>query len=61
MNGQKDVLYTHTHTHTMEYYSVKKRNNAIRTNMVEPRDYHTKGTKTEKDKYHIIYMWNLKI
>ena len=27
-----------------------------------PRDYHTKQSKSEKDKYHIIitYMWSLK-
>ena len=25
-----------------------------------PRDYHTKWSKSEKDKYSITYMWNLK-
>ena len=25
-----------------------------------PRDYHTKVSQTEKDKYDMIYMWNLK-
>ena len=25
-----------------------------------PRDYHTKWSKSEKDKYHITYMCNLK-
>ena len=26
-----------------------------------PRDYHTKRSKSEEDKYHdITYMWNLK-
>ena len=24
------------------------------------RDYHTKWSKSEKDKYHITYMWNLR-
>ena len=24
------------------------------------RDYHIKGSKSEKDKYGITYMWNLK-
>ena len=40
----------------MEYYSVKKRNNAIRTNMVEPRDYHTKWSKSDRKRqipYHL--------
>ena len=27
-----------------------------------PRDYHTKGSKSDKNKYHMIitYLWNLK-
>ena len=25
-----------------------------------PRDYHTKWSKSEKDKYPVIYVWNLK-
>ena len=25
-----------------------------------PRDYHTKQSKSDKDKYYITYMWNLK-
>ena len=24
------------------------------------KDYHTKQSQTEKDKYDVIYMWNLK-
>ena len=28
--------------------------------MDRPRDYHTKWSKSEKDKYDISYMWNLK-
>ena len=29
--------------------------------MDEPRNYHTKWSKLDKDKYHVItYMWNLK-
>ena len=39
----------------MEYYSaVKKWNNAIFGNMDGPRDYHTKWSQKEKDKYHMI-------
>ena len=53
--------HTHTHTHiyihtyTMEYYSAIKKewNNAICSNMDGPRDYHTKQSKPDKDKYHI--------
>ena len=38
----------------------KEQNNAICSNMDEPRDYHTKRSKSEKDKYHLIsLMWNL--
>ena len=32
----------------------KASNNAICSNMDGPRDYHTKSSKTEKDKYHMI-------
>ena len=47
----KKVLYIYT----MDYFSAIKKewNNAIFSNMNEPRDYHTKSSKTEKDKYMI--------
>ena len=48
----------------MEYYSVIKKewNNAIFSNMDRPRDYHSKLSKSDKDKYHdITHIWNLKI
>ena len=36
-------------------------NNVICSNMDGRRDYHTKWSKSEKDKYHMIsHMWNLK-
>ena len=41
----------------------KEWNNAICNNMDGPRDYHTKWSKSEKERqivYDIIYMWNLK-
>ena len=39
---------------TMEYYSVKKEwNIAICSNVDGPRDYHTKWSKSDKDKYMI--------
>ena len=28
--------------------------------MDAPRDHYTKGSKSDKDKYHITYTWNLK-
>ena len=48
--------------YTMEYYSAIKKewNNAICSNMDEPRDYHTKCSKSDIEKHDITYMWNLK-
>ena len=40
----------------------KEQNNAICSNMDGPRDYHAKGSKSEREKqipYDITYMWNL--
>ena len=38
----------------MEYYSAIKRiNNAICSSMYGPRDYHSKKSESEKDKYMI--------
>ena len=33
---------------------IKEWNNAICSNKEGPRDHHTKGSKREKDKYHVI-------
>ena len=49
----------------MEYYSAIKKecNNAICSNMDATRDYHIKGSKSERERqipYNITYMWNLK-
>ena len=41
----------------------KEWNNVICSNMVEPRDYHTKWSKSDREgqiSYDIAYMWNLK-
>ena len=41
----------------------KESNNAICSNMDGPRDYHTKQSKSERERqipYDITYMWNLK-
>ena len=41
-------MYTHTHTHTLEYYAaIKEQNNDICSNMDGPRDYHTKWSKSK--------------
>ena len=57
--------YTHTHTHTMENYSaIKKWNNAIFSNMDGPRDYHTKWSKSDRERkisYDITYVESEKI
>ena len=41
----------------------KEWNNAICSNMCTPRDYHTKWSKSDRERqisYGIAYMWNLK-
>ena len=41
----------------------KEWNNAVCSNMARPRDYHTKWSKSDRDRlipYDITYMWNLK-
>ena len=41
----------------------KEGNNAICSNMDGPRNYHTKWSKSERERqipYNITYMWNLK-
>ena len=52
------------HTYNGIFLSHKReQNNAICSNTDGPRDYHTKESKSEKEKqipYDIIYMWNLK-
>ena len=49
--------------YTMEYYSAikKEQNNAICSSMDGPRDYHSKWSKSDRERqtsYNIIYMWN---
>ena len=51
--------------YTMEYYWAIKIewNNVICSNMDGPRDYHTKWSKSDRERqipYDITYMWNLK-
>ena len=48
---KEDVVYINNgilHSHK------KERNNAICSNMDGLRDYHTKWSKSDKDKYHMI-------
>ena len=48
-------VYTHTHTHNGILLSHKNEwNDDIASNMDGPRDYHTKWSKSDKDKYHMI-------
>ena len=63
----KKIWYTHTHTHThrVKYYSAIKKewNNVICRNMDGPRNCHTKGNKSDRERqilYDITYMWNVK-
>ena len=57
---QEDVV----HVYNTILPSLKKEwNNAICSNMDGPRDYHTKWSKSERERqipYDITYMWNLK-
>ena len=62
----KMCVYTHTHTHihTVEYCSAIKKNDIMLcSNMAATRDYHTKWSKSERERQisYITYMWNLKI
>ena len=59
---KEDVVHIYC---TMEYHSAIKKewNNAICSNMDGPRDYHTKWSKSERERqipYDITYRWNLK-
>ena len=48
-------IHIHIHTHNGIWLSHKKEwNNAIYSNTDGPRDYRTKWTKSDKDKYNII-------
>ena len=57
-------MYTYTHTHTHTHNGIllshkKEWNNAICSNMDGPRDYHTKWSKSDKERqipYASAYM-----
>ena len=51
-------IYIHIHNGIL---AIKNEIIAICSNMDGPRHYHTKWSKSEKDKYHIIsHTWNIK-
>ena len=56
-------IYISIHTHTMEYYSAIK-NNEIMPFSATWMDLESvilsEVSQTEKEKYHVPYMWNLK-
>ena len=44
-----------------EYYpAIKKKNLAICNGMDRGREYFVKWKKSEKNKYHLIHVWNLR-
>ena len=45
----------YTYVYSVEYYSAIK-NNAICSNMDRPRDYHTRWSKPDKNKYHMLLL-----
>ena len=57
---KEDVVHMY---HEIFLSHKREQNNAIGSKMDGPRDYHTKGSKSDREKqipYDIIYMWNLK-
>ena len=50
----KENLHESIYTQWDTTQPMKERNNAIRSNMDGPRDYHTKQSQKEKEKYHIV-------
>ena len=53
----KKLQYTHTHTHTMEYYSAIKRNTfeSVLMIWINPEPIiQSEVSQKEKDKYHIL-------
>ena len=55
-------IYIYTHTHNAVLH-LKEWNNAIFSNMDGSTDYHTKKSKSDRERQiacNITYMWNLK-
>ena len=58
--GKEDVVRVHN---GILLSHIKEWNTGIYSNMDGPRDYHTKWSKSERDRkilYDITFMWNLK-
>ena len=57
-------MCVYIYAHTVEYYlAIKKWNHVICSNMIGPKDYHTKWSKSDRERqipYDFTYMWNLK-
>ena len=56
--------HTHTHTDTMKYYSLIKREHfgSVELRWMKPRACYTERSQTEREKqvlYISIYIWNL--
>ena len=62
--GKEDVVYTHTHTHTMEYYSAIQKNKILpfaATWLDLEGIMLSEISQTEKDTHCTLsHMWNLK-
>ena len=59
----KKMWYTHTHTHTVEYYStIKKWNFSYCSNMDGLGWHYAKWNKSDRERQilYITYMWNLR-
>ena len=57
---KEDVVHIYN---TILLHHVKEWNNTICSNMDGPEDYHTKWSKSDRERqtsYDIVYMWNLK-
>ena len=62
MDEEYVCVRIHAHTHTGIWLSHKKEwNDAIGSSMGGTRDDHTKWSKADKDKYHMLSQrWNVK-
>ena len=57
------MWYKHKHTHNGILLSYKECSSAVCSNVDGPRDYHTKWSKSDRERqilYDITYIWNLK-
>ena len=57
-DGGIDTDVVHIH-HGVLLSHKKEQKNVICSHMDRPRDYQAERNKSEKDKYHVTYMWDL--